>query len=58
MEALRRLSGDGLVDIIPQVGCQVTTYSPREVEDFFVMFGGFEGTLGHRRAAPHRRPAR
>lgn len=45
MEALRRLSGDGLVDIIPQVGCQVTTYSPREVEDFFVMFGGFEGTI-------------
>jgi DNA-binding GntR family transcriptional regulator len=45
MEALRRLSGDGLVDIIPQVGCRVSAYTRREVEDFFLMFGGFEGTI-------------
>lgn len=45
MEALRRLSGDGLVEIIPQVGCQVSAYTSREVEDFFLMFGGFEGTI-------------
>src|SRR4029079_8661472 len=31
MEALRRLAGDGLVEIVPQVGSRVATYSPREV---------------------------
>ncbi len=45
MEALRRLSGDGLIDILPQVGSRVATYDLREVEDFFLMFGGFEGTI-------------
>lgn len=45
MEALRRLSSDGLMEILPQVGCQVSRYDPREVEDFYVMFGGFEGTI-------------
>lgn len=45
MEALRRLSGDGLIDIIPQVGSRVASYQPHEVGDFFVMFGGFEGSI-------------
>lgn len=45
MEALRRLSGDGLIDILPQVGSRVATYGLQEVEDFFLMFGGFEGTI-------------
>ena len=45
MEALRRLSADGLVEIMPQVGCRVREYSQRDVSDFFVMFGGFEGTI-------------
>jgi DNA-binding GntR family transcriptional regulator len=45
MDALRRLSGDGLVEIIPQVGCRVVTYDEREIADFFAMFGGFEGTI-------------
>jgi DNA-binding GntR family transcriptional regulator len=45
MEALRRLSGDGLIEIQPQVGSRVSTYDLREVEDFYVMFGGFEGTI-------------
>ncbi|WP_300007591.1 GntR family transcriptional regulator [Pseudonocardia sp.] len=45
MEALRRLSGDGLVDIYPQVGSRVASYPSQEVGDFFVMFGGFEGTI-------------
>jgi DNA-binding GntR family transcriptional regulator len=43
MEALRRLSGDGLIEILPQVGSRVAT--PRDVSDFDVMFGGFEGTI-------------
>jgi DNA-binding GntR family transcriptional regulator len=45
MEALRRLSADGMVEILPQVGSRVATYALREVEDFFLMFGGFEGTI-------------
>ncbi|QJY50011.1 GntR family transcriptional regulator [Pseudonocardia broussonetiae] len=45
MEALRRLSGEGLVEIIPQVGCQVRDYPHQEVEDFFRLFGGMEGTI-------------
>jgi DNA-binding GntR family transcriptional regulator len=45
MEALRRLSGDGLIEIVPQVGSRVAQYDIREVADFFVMFGGFEGTI-------------
>ena len=45
MEALRRLSGDGLMEIVPQVGSRVARYDLREVEDFYVMFGGFEGTI-------------
>lgn len=36
---------DGLVEILPQRGSRVATYEPQEVEDFFVMFGGFEGTI-------------
>lgn len=45
MEALRRLSGDGMIDILPQVGSKVATYDLREVEDFYLMFGGFEGSI-------------
>lgn len=45
MEALRRLAGDGLIEILPQVGSRVATYELQEVEDFFLMFGGFEGTI-------------
>ena len=45
MEALRRLSGDGLIEIVPQVGSRVATFAPHEVSDFYLMFGGFEGTI-------------
>ena len=45
MEALRRLAGDGLVEVVPQVGSLVATYDLRQVEDFYLMFGGFEGTI-------------
>jgi DNA-binding GntR family transcriptional regulator len=46
MEALRRLSADGLVEIVPQVGCRVASYSPSDVADFFTLFGAFEGAIG------------
>lgn len=45
MEGLRRLSADGLIEILPQVGSRVASYGPQEVSDFFLMFGGFEGTI-------------
>jgi len=45
MDSLRRLSGEGMVEITPQVGSVVATYQPREVQDFFLMFGGFEGSI-------------
>ena len=45
MEALRRLAADGLVEIIPQVGCRVPVYEAPEVADFFAVFGGMEGAV-------------
>jgi len=42
MEALRRLSADGLVEIRPQVGCRVPTYTSEEVADFFMIFAGVD----------------
>ncbi|AZI66069.1 GntR family transcriptional regulator (plasmid) [Rhodococcus qingshengii] len=45
MDALRRLSSDKLVYIVPQVGCEVVSYTQQEVEDFYTLFGGFEGTI-------------
>jgi DNA-binding GntR family transcriptional regulator len=45
MEALRRLDADGLVEIIPQVGCRVAAYGPHDVADYFTLFGAFEGAI-------------
>jgi DNA-binding GntR family transcriptional regulator len=45
MEALRRLASDGLVEIIPQVGCRVPVYEGQDVGDFFAVFGGMEGAV-------------
>jgi len=45
MEALRRLDADGLVEIIPQVGCRVAAYDQQEVADFFTLFAAFEGAI-------------
>jgi DNA-binding GntR family transcriptional regulator len=45
MEALRRLSADGLVHVIPQVGCQVRGYARRDVHDFFQLFAAVEGNV-------------
>ncbi len=45
MDALRMLNADGLVEIIPQVGCQVASYTALEIADFFSMFGGIEGSI-------------
>ena len=34
MEALKRLAGDGFVQIVPQVGCRVVTPRADDVRDF------------------------
>ena len=45
MDALRRLEAIGLVNIVPQSGCRVATYSASEVADFFALFARFEGEV-------------
>ncbi|MFF2347605.1 GntR family transcriptional regulator [Pseudarthrobacter sp. NPDC058119] len=45
MEALRLLAGDGLIEILPQIGSVVLSYPQHEVHDFFKMFAGFEGAI-------------
>lgn len=45
MEALKRLAGEGFVEILPQVGCRVVSPEVDDVRDFFVLFGNVEGTL-------------
>jgi DNA-binding GntR family transcriptional regulator len=39
------LSADGLVTIIPQVGCRVASYGAQEVRDFFALFACMEGNV-------------
>jgi len=53
MEALRLLAADGLVEILPQIGCVVMRYSMQEVDDFFEIFAAFEGAIAG--AAAERR---
>jgi DNA-binding GntR family transcriptional regulator/anti-sigma regulatory factor (Ser/Thr protein kinase) len=43
MEALKRLEGEGLIEIIPQVGWQVTQPSPAALEELFALRGAVEG---------------
>ena len=45
MSALNRLSTEGFVEIIPQVGCQVVDPPESEIADFFLLFQRTEGLL-------------
>lgn len=45
MEAMRRLASDGLVQVVPQVGCRVMSYSPDDIIDFFRLMAAFEGAM-------------
>lgn len=56
MDALRRLASDGLVEIIPQVGCRIPVYGPVDVADFFAIFGGMEGAVAGVAAQRYRPP--
>lgn len=43
MEALRILSREGFIEIIPQVGCRVAVHSVADLGDFFRLFASVEG---------------
>ncbi|WP_052460777.1 GntR family transcriptional regulator [Microbacterium gorillae] len=45
MDAMRRLAGAWLVDIIPQVGCRVAKYSLQESVDLIHVTAQFEGEV-------------
>lgn len=45
MSAINRLSAEGFVRIIPQVGCEVISPGPEEIADFFLLFQRIEGLL-------------
>lgn len=45
MEAVKRLAHEGLVQIVPQVGCRVVTPGANEVRDFFALFAAAEATV-------------
>ncbi len=51
MEAVKRLAGEGFLEIIPQVGCRVVMPERREIEDFFRVFSATEGLCAELAAA-------
>ena len=53
MEALKRLEGEGLVEILPQVGCRVIAPDADDVGDFFKLFAVTEALVA--RLAAERR---
>jgi len=53
LEAIRILAAEGLVTIIPQVGCHVARHSIEEIGDFFLLFAQVEGLLAGLAARRH-----
>ena len=53
MEAMKRLETEGLIDIIPQVGCRVAVPNAHDAMDFFALFARVEGVMA--RFAAERR---
>ncbi len=53
MEAIKRLEADGLVEILPQVGCRVARPAAIDVRDFFRFFAAAESLVA--RLAAERR---
>lgn len=45
MEALKRLSVEGFITILPQIGCRVRRYEPSEISDFFRLFAEGEALI-------------
>ena len=54
-DAIRRLTVEGLLEILPQVGCRVVRPVPAEMKDLYEMFGATEGVIA--RMAAERRSA-
>lgn len=55
MDAIKRLSSEGFIDIVPQVGSRVRRYDRSEIQDFYQLFASCEGLvaeLAASRAAP------
>jgi DNA-binding GntR family transcriptional regulator len=50
-QGLRHLSADGLIDVLPQVGCVVRSYHADDVRAFFVLLAGVERTIAELAAA-------
>jgi DNA-binding GntR family transcriptional regulator len=50
LEALKRLESDGLVEIIPQVGCRIVRPSLDDVEELFALRAALEGLAAERAA--------
>lgn len=44
-DAIRRLTVEGLLEILPQVGCRVVEPVPAEVRDLYEIFGASEGVI-------------
>ena len=55
-DAIRRLTVEGLLEILPQVGCRVVRPVPADVKDLYEIFGATEGVIA-RMAAERRSPA-
>lgn len=45
MEAVKRLASEGMLTIVPQVGCRVAIPDPDEIHDFFTLFAAAEGAI-------------
>ena len=44
-DAMRRLTVEGLLEILPQVGCRVVRPVPAEIRDLYEIFGASEGVI-------------
>lgn len=51
MDSLKRLSFEGFVTIVPQVGCRVRAYTNEEIHDFYMLFAFGEGLVAELAAA-------
>jgi len=57
IEALRRLEHDGLVEIVPQVGCRVVAHRARSLEELLTLRAALEGLAAASRSPRRRRGA-
>src|SRR6476620_8963049 len=50
-DAIRRLTVEGLLEVVPQVGCRVVRPVAAEMADFYEIFGATEGVVARFAAA-------